>query len=176
VFEIDQPGTQAWKRRRLDDLGYGHPDWERFVPVDFEAGGAWWDELLGAGFDAEARAVVASLGVTMYLTEAAIAATLRQASALAAGSTFVMSFMLPLEQVGAEDRPAVRGAESGARAAGTPWISFFTPGAMLDLARASGFRDVGHVPGSELRDRYFAGRADGLVPARGEDFLVATTT
>jgi RND family efflux transporter MFP subunit len=41
VFEIDQPGPQAWKRQRLIELGFGVPDWLRFVPVDFEAGGAW---------------------------------------------------------------------------------------------------------------------------------------
>jgi methyltransferase (TIGR00027 family) len=39
VFEIDQPGPQAWKRQRLIELGFGVPDWLRFVPVDFEAGG-----------------------------------------------------------------------------------------------------------------------------------------
>ena len=42
VFEVDQPGTQAWKRRRLVELGYGIPDWLRLVPVDFEAGADWW--------------------------------------------------------------------------------------------------------------------------------------
>lgn len=40
VFEVEQPGTQAWKRRRLTELGYDIPDWLRFVPVDFE--GDWW--------------------------------------------------------------------------------------------------------------------------------------
>src|SRR5579862_8915374 len=27
VFEIDQPGPQAWKQRRLIELGYGIPAW-----------------------------------------------------------------------------------------------------------------------------------------------------
>jgi len=35
VFEVDQPGTQAWKRRRLEELGFGVPDWLRLVPIDF---------------------------------------------------------------------------------------------------------------------------------------------
>jgi O-methyltransferase involved in polyketide biosynthesis len=35
VFEIDQSGPQAWKRQRLIELGFGVPDWLRFVPVDF---------------------------------------------------------------------------------------------------------------------------------------------
>src|ERR1700679_4040611 len=38
VFEVDQPGPQAWKRRRLIELGYGIPGWLRLVPGDFEAG------------------------------------------------------------------------------------------------------------------------------------------
>src|SRR5213078_4875348 len=45
VFEVDQPGPQAWKRQRLIDLGYGVPEWLRLVPVDFEAGGSWWQRL-----------------------------------------------------------------------------------------------------------------------------------
>ncbi len=40
VFEVDQPGPQEWKRRRLIELGFGVPEWLRFVPVDFEAGGS----------------------------------------------------------------------------------------------------------------------------------------
>ena len=37
------------------------------------------------------------------------------------------------------------------------------------------FRDVRHVSGRDLNDRYFAGRPDGLRMSTGEDFLVATT-
>ena len=45
VFEVDQPGPQAWKRQRLIELGYGIPDWLRLVPVDFEASGDWWEQV-----------------------------------------------------------------------------------------------------------------------------------
>src|SRR5919108_1869363 len=63
VFEIDQPGPQAWKRQRLVDLGFGIPPFLRFVPVDFEAGDAWWERLAESGFDSARPAVVASTGV-----------------------------------------------------------------------------------------------------------------
>src|SRR5262245_7105007 len=69
VFEVDRPGAQAWKRERLIDLGFGIPPYLRLVPVDFEAGEAWWERLLEAGFDANRPAVVASTGVSMYLTK-----------------------------------------------------------------------------------------------------------
>jgi methyltransferase (TIGR00027 family) len=176
VFEVDRPGPQAWKRQRLIELGFGVAEWLRFVPADFQAGGAWREQLTAAGFDSGEPAVVASTGVSMYLTKEANAATLRQTAALAARSTLAMSFMLPIELTDPEVRPAIERAAEGARANGTPFISFFTPTEMLTLARNTGFKDVQHVSAAELAQRYFAGRTDGLRPPdNSEELLVATT-
>ena len=173
VFEIDQPGPQAWKRRRLAELGLPAP---RFVPVDFEAGGSWWNALAAAGFDAARPAVVASSGVSMYLSRAAIAATLRQVASLATGSSLAMSFLLPPEMASPEVRPGLEMALKGAAASGTPFVSFFRPEEMLALAREAGFREARHVPASALADRYFTGRSDSLrPPGNAEELLVAET-
>ena len=174
VFEVDQPGTQAWKRRRLTELGYGVPEWLRLVPVDFEAGASWPEEAVNAGFDAARPAVVASAGVSMYLTREANAATLRDLATLAPGSTVALTFLLPLDLVDERDRPGWIMSENGARSSGTPFISFFAPQEFLGLARAAGFAGVRHVSGRDLNDRYFAGRPDGLRMSTGEDFLIAT--
>jgi methyltransferase (TIGR00027 family) len=176
VFEVDRPGPQAWKRQRLVELRFGIPSFLRLVPVEFEAGDKWWERLAAAGFDGGRPAVVASTGVSMYLTNDAIAATLRQVAALAAGSTLAMSFMLPIEMAGPEVRPGIERAAEGARTSGTPFISFFTPAEMLALAREAGFRGVQHVSAAALAERYFAGRTDGLRPPNNsEELLVATT-
>lgn len=176
VFEVDRPGPQAWKRQRLVALGFGIPSFLRLVPVDFEAGDAWWAQLAEAGFDANRPAVVASTGVSVYLTQDAIAATLRRVASLAPGSTFAMSFMLPIDLADPEVRPGIERAAEGARANGTPFISFFTPPEMLALAREAGFRDVQHVSAAALAQRYFSGRTDGLRPPNNsEELLVATT-
>ncbi len=174
VFEIDRPGAQSWKRQRLTELGWGVPSCLRLVAVDLERGESWRQRLAESGFDASRPAVVTSAGVSMYLTREAIAATLRDASALAAGSTLVMSFMLPIELTDPEVRPAIERAAQGARASGTPFVSFFRPAAMLGLAREAGFRTVEHVSAAQLSERYFAGRADGLRPPNNsEELLVA---
>lgn len=176
VFEIDQPGTQAWKRQRLIACGYGLPDWLHLVPVDFEAGDQWQQRLVEHGFDASRPAVVASTGVSMYLTKEAVAATLRQNAALAPGSTLAMTFLLPLELMDADVRPGFEMAAKGARASGTPFLSFFAPDELLALAREAGLKDAQHVSGATLAERYFTGRTDGLrPPSHGEDLLVATT-
>jgi methyltransferase (TIGR00027 family) len=177
VFEVDQPGPQAWKRQRLMELGFGIPSYLRLVPVDFEVGETWWERVTEAGFDAAQPAVVASTGVSMYLTRDAINTTLHQVASLSSGSTLAMSFLLPIELTDPEVRPGIERAAEGARASGTPFISFFTPSEMLALAREAGFRHVEHVSAAALARRYFAGRTDGLRPPNNsEELLLATTS
>jgi methyltransferase (TIGR00027 family) len=176
VFEVDQPGPQAWKRQRLVELGFGVPDGLRFVPVDFEAGQNWRDGLAIAGFDDSKPAIVVSTGVSMYLSQEANAATLRQIAELAPGSTLAMTFLLPLQMADPEVRPGLEMAEKGARASGTPFLSFFTPQQILALAHQAGFREARHVSAADLAQRYFVGRTDGLRPPNNaEELLVATT-
>jgi len=176
VFEVDQPGPQAWKRQRLIELGFGIPDWLHFVPVDFEAGKSWREELVTAGFDDSKPAIVVSTGVSMYLTREANQITLSQVAALAAGSTLAMTFLLPLELADPDVRPGLEMAAKGAKASGTPFISFFTPEEIQALALEAGFRDARHISAVDLTQRYFMDRTDGLRPPKNaEELLVATT-
>ncbi|KVL52438.1 class I SAM-dependent methyltransferase [Burkholderia territorii] len=175
VFEVDPPAPQAWKRRRLTELGFGVPDWLRFVPVDFEAKQSWRDALVRAGFDRAKPAVVVSTGVSMYLTHDANVAALREVASLAPGSTFAMTFLLPLELADPDVRPGLEMAAKGARASGTPFVSFFTPAEIRALATQAGFARAEHVSAEELARRYFADRTDGLrPPGNAEELLVAT--
>jgi O-methyltransferase involved in polyketide biosynthesis len=112
----------------------------------------------------------------MYLTKDANTTTLRQVAALAPGSTFAMTFLFPLELADAEVRPGLAMAEKGARASGTPFLSFFTPRDILALAHEAGFAEACHVSAADLTQRYFVGRTDGLRPPNNaEDLLVAAT-
>lgn len=174
VYEVDQPGTQAWKRRRLAEEGYPLPEVLHFVPVDFEIGESWWDALKLSGFDAGSPAVVSSTGVSMYLTREATDATLRQVAALAPGSTLAMTFMLPLDVLDDVERAMLAGVEAQARASGTPFISHYAPDEIVDMCRAAGFTSAHVVSPGELTERYFAGRGDGLRPPSAEQVVVAT--
>lgn len=175
LYEVDQPGPQAWKQQRLGEMGLAIPDGLKFVPVDFEAGDSWWEKLVAGGFDTARPAMVASTGVSMYLTREAVAATLRQIATLASGSTLAMTFLEPLELIDVPERAQHQAVYERARAAGTPFLSFFAPDEMLKLALEAGFRQARHVSTADLIDRYFADRTDGLRPSSGESILVAGT-
>jgi O-methyltransferase involved in polyketide biosynthesis len=144
------------------------------VPVDFKTT-SWWDGLLANGFDVDKLAVVASLGVSMYLTREATAATLPQSATLAPGSTLAMTFMQPLELVEPDEQAMHRATDAAARASGTPFISYYAPDEILAMTRDAGFKTARHVTAADYTQRYFADRMDGLRPFTTEELLVATT-
>jgi methyltransferase (TIGR00027 family) len=174
IYEIDQPDTLAWKQKRLVALDFGIPEYLHFVSVNFETS-SWWEQLVSEGFDASKPTVVACTGVSLYLTQDAIKATLKRIAMLASGSTLAMTFNLPIELVDAEDKPLIEMSEKGAKASGTPMISFFSPDEMLALAREAGFKEAKTISTKDMKQNYFMNRTDNLIPASGEVFLLATT-
>jgi methyltransferase (TIGR00027 family) len=175
IFEVDQPGPQAWKRQRLAENGFDTPTWLHFVQVDFEAGQSWWDQLRAAGFDQRKPTVVVSTGVSMYLSKEANEATLRQIARLAPGSTLAMTFMLALDLLEPKERASMEFVMKRAADSGTPFVSLFAPSAITTLAESAGFKAARYVAADELFQRYFANRSDGLRAGHAEAFLVAVT-
>jgi methyltransferase (TIGR00027 family) len=159
VFEVDHPASQAWKRERLAELGVSPPANLVFAPIDFEtqtlrAG------LLAAGFDFAANAVFSWIGVTMYLTLAAIEATLETVAACAPDSRIVLTYNPPRSALKDQGLAMHSRMSQLADEMGEPWISLFTPAEAEALLRSYGFRKVDHFGPKEAIRAYFAGRPD----------------
>jgi methyltransferase (TIGR00027 family) len=174
IFEVDEPGPQAWKIQRLKDLKLPLPESLHFVPVDFE-NQSWWEELLKAGFNPNEPAVIVSTGVSMYLSGEANLATLSQIAKLAKGSTFAMTFMLAMDLLKYQERAIMEFVMKKAAESGTPFVSLFSPEDIMALAREAGFPKTQYVSAQEIFERYFKQRTDGLRAGDAEAFLVAET-
>jgi methyltransferase (TIGR00027 family) len=164
IFEVDHPGTQDWKREHLAAAGIGEPDRVSFVPADFER-----DSLAGrlgqAGFDPARPALVSWLGVTMYLTGAAISQTLAGIGGFAPGTQLITDYMLP---PGLRDEAGATYAGLVAPAAaerGEPWLTFLAPGGMTALLEGHGFGAVEHVRQRDSIPAALWDRTDSLRPA-----------
>src|SRR5258708_33387606 len=72
VFEVDQAASQAWKHRRLEEMGVAIPPSVAFVPLDAEVDDLG-QALTGAGFDMRVPAIVSAIAATQYLTHPALA-------------------------------------------------------------------------------------------------------
>ena len=173
VFEIDEPTTQQWKQDRLRELDMKMPARQVFVPLDFEHGRSWVEALKERGFDVTAPSTIASTGVAQYITGDAMRATMQEAAALAAGTTLVCTFVVPVDLIDAKDREIRAFTEQGAAAMGAPWISFYSPEEFRTLALDAGFDDVRHISPVDLTDLYFRGRPDGLRIPSNEHLIVA---
>jgi methyltransferase (TIGR00027 family) len=163
VFEVDRPATQATKLRLI--RGWVHPQDRahvRFVPVDLVREDLA-SALRQAGFAVLERAVVVWEGVTNYLTEPAVDATLRHVAGLSAsGSRLIFTYV---------DRGALdgTGAFSGVeewqtvvRRQGEPWRFGFDPAELPRYLSVRGMRLILDVSARDAAARYLAplGRHD----------------
>ena len=165
VYEVDDPPMQAWKRRRIEQLNLPRASAVRFVPCDFETV-AISEALAGAGFIAEALTFVSWLGVTQYLTQDAVAATLDWVSQLSTGSEIVFTFVVPSPEAETEkEQHAARG---------TRFETFFTPEQMTQVIEEAGLRAEVFTP-EAIDALYFQDRDDGLHASTGEWLVVGRT-
>ncbi len=165
VFEVDHPASQGVKRAALAAAGIEVPGSVRYVPADL-ARDPLARCLAAAGFDAAAPAVIAWLGVTMYLTAEAVAETMTAVAGLAPGTELIADYLLPPD---ARDEAGALFGTLVAQASaeqGEPWRSFFTPGQMADLAGRAGFGAVRAVSQRDTIPAQLWQRADSLRPAK----------
>lgn len=194
VFEVDHPGTQAFKRRRLRS----RREHVTHVAVDFER-----DDLERAlragGFDPGRPSVFLWEGVTQYLTAEAVDATLRAVRRLGApGSALVFTYVdrVAIDQ-GAAAFPEARRWIEGVQKRGEPWIFGLDPAAVDGYLRARRFALTSDLSTADAGRPYFAAakrsergsrlyrvatanvivRADHVVdpPARGQEPASVTT-
>lgn len=147
-FEVDEPATQAEKRRRTAALA-GYPvDAATYVACDFEADD-FLERLAAHGFRADVPALFVWEGVSYYLPEAAVRATLgRVAAGTDARSAIVFDYVRK-KFVHGELRDA-KDAEARAHVAklGEPFR--FGTDDVLPLLYEAGFRHVRTASFDEL--------------------------
>jgi methyltransferase (TIGR00027 family) len=161
VFEVDHPSTQAWKRSQLAAASIPIPAGVTFAPVDFERE-TLGDGLAQAGFDRTAPAFFSWLGVTIYLTEDAIASTLKVIASTARGGGLAFDYVVPRSSVGFTSRLAFDALAGRVAAAGEPFQTFFESGVLHERLISLGFRSITDLGSDEMNARYFADRTDGL--------------
>lgn len=92
VFEVDQPDTQEFKRKRLADLNWRILRNLHFVPADLSKE-RLADALLRSPYNPSVKSLFSLLGVTMYLSPDDVFETLRSVAQMApAGSSVIFDY------------------------------------------------------------------------------------
>lgn len=159
-FEVDRGAMQAWKQRRLAQLGVG-TERVHFVPADLEHDMVL-DLLTAAGFRLNAPACVLWLGVTPYVPPKDVVKMLAQVRAFARGTLVLFDFIVPealLDDVG---RTTVRTLRQNMASHGEAGATDFHPDVLIHTLRTLGFSSVELLSEETLNARYCAGRTDGF--------------
>ena len=164
VFEVDHPASQEAKRAAVAAAGIPVPGNLTLVPADLGED-SLVGRLAGAGFDLSVPAVFGWLGVTMYLEEDAIAATLAAIAGLAPGSEVIADYLLPEDARDEEGALYGRLVAQASAERGEPWRSCFTPAQIEDLARRAGLRGARSVRQRDTVPAALWRRTDSLHPA-----------
>jgi methyltransferase (TIGR00027 family) len=159
VFEVDHPATQQWKRELLQTGRLPAPANLTYVPVDFECQ-PLPEQLRSAGFDPQAPAFFAWLGVVPYLTPEAFRSTINFIAAKPPGSGVVLDYSQPRSALPFLERLAHDSLASRVQLAGEPFQLFFTPTEIA--AELTPFCNREDLGSSEINARYFTGRTDNL--------------
>lgn len=161
VFEVDHPATQAFKRRRLAELGWKKPAQLHFIPVDFEQE-SLTEGLTRSSYDSQALSFFSWLGVTYYLTRDTVFSTLRTIAGLSpAGSGVVFDYLDTDAFVPERTAKRVQVMLEAFRKQSMPLITGFDPSTLaVDLARLGLCLRENLTP-ADIHERYFQGRTDG---------------
>jgi methyltransferase (TIGR00027 family) len=151
IIELDLPGTQEYKKRKVQERFFGFPPNLTFLPINFEVDNIN-NVLVKGGWDPNQKTFFIWEGVIYYLTQDAVLGTLRFISESAPGSAVVFDtkrekFISWLDaNVDSPDRvpPKFRyvlSQERNRRATGEPWLFGIPEG-----QEESFFANVAKVP------------------------------
>jgi methyltransferase (TIGR00027 family) len=172
IFEVDHPATQQWKRRRLAEASVSVPDNVSFVPVDFEKV-SLATALAQAGPNMSATTFFSMLGVSQYLTAAALDETLGLVLSAPAHSEIVFSFVPPDHALPPDEANLAAKFTAQFAALGEPWLTRFEPAQLVAKLTARGFSEAIHLSSTDANRRYFCERRDGLNAANLEQMMRA---
>jgi methyltransferase (TIGR00027 family) len=157
IIEVDHPATQSEKRDRIAKSGLSVPENLIFAPADFEHENLS-EVLARCSIGPDEPAFFSWLGVSMYLEDAAIDATLHTIATFAPGSEVSLTFRQPLDE--ASSKLAARVSDLG-----EPFISLFTPGEIDAKLRNAGFSGIDFLTPEKTESLYFVPlRTDLPVP------------
>jgi len=169
VFEVDHPDTQAWKRAALARVLPALPQHVRFVPTNFEQRDLE-RAMAEGGYDESARTFFLWEGVTNYLSEPAVDATLRWCARAAPGSELLFTYVHRDVLVRPERFAGTERLFASLGRVGERWTFALDPTELPAFLAERGFALEGDVGAAEYRERCYGEAARRM---RGHEFYRA---
>jgi methyltransferase (TIGR00027 family) len=162
VFEIDHPSTQGFKLIRIAELGWKHPIKLHFIPIDFTKENLETVITRLPSYDPSVKSFFSWLGVTMYLTQEEVFATLRSISKVSPGGSIVVFNYSSLDAF-VPDKLSLdtQKYREICQKMGEPITTGFNPSVLAEDLGSLGLRLCENLSSEDIEKLYFEGRTDG---------------
>jgi methyltransferase (TIGR00027 family) len=166
VFEVDHPDTQARKLEILEDVSAISSAHVTFVAADFNRRDLA-SIMASTGYRESARTFILWEGVTNYLTEAAVDATLRWCSRARPGSRVLFTYVHQDVLTRPEAFVGTRSLFASLAKAGEALTFGIEPSRLREFLKDRGLPPEQDLGAAEYRERYFGEAARAM---RGHEF------
>lgn len=161
LFEVDHPATQAFKRKRLAQIGLEPPDSLSFVPIDFVEENLS-TALMNSPYDPKRPAFFTWQGVTYYLLRRDVIETFRSIAQIARpGSGIAFDYLDKGFFAPENPHQSVHLVLENVRKVGEPMKTGFEPAALSEELEGLGVHIVEDLSAAQIESRFFAERKDG---------------
>jgi methyltransferase (TIGR00027 family) len=163
VFEFDHPATQEFKLHRLVELGWKHPAKLHFIPIDFTKESLVTALMRSSSYDPKIKTFFSWFGVTSYLPQKDVLATLRFIADVApVGSSLVFDYIDTDAFIPEKLSPQMRELLEYLSKIGEPLGSKgFNPSSLAEELASLGFQLYEDLSPKYIEKRYLQGRAYG---------------
>lgn len=161
TFEIDHPATQPDKLAKLKAVFGKIPEHVCYVPIDFNTQ-TLEERLLESGYDPKRKSLFIWQGVSMYLTEQAVEATLAfVVNHSGPGSAIVFDYIYRGVLNGVHKHSEVSGMRRYRFMTGEGLTFGIAEGEIEAFMKRHGFHQVKDANVDDLRGAYFTGKNAG---------------
>ncbi len=164
VLEVDHPAIQKFKLQRLAELEWKHPTKLPFIPIDFTKENLVTVLTRSSSYDPNVKSFFSWLGVTPYLTQEGVYATLRSIAEVTLANSIIVFDYLDTDAF-------IPGKSSLQMQEQFKYLSKidepiknsgFNPSNLAEELANLGFRIQENLSPLNIEERYFKGRTDGL--------------
>ncbi len=171
TVEVDHPATQSDKLVKVRAIFGVLPAHVAYVPVDFNTQ-TLEECLLAAGYEARLKTLFIWQGVSMYLTGAAVDATLAfVVEHSGPGSAIVFDYVYQAVLDGVQKHSEVGGMRRYRGMIGEGLTFGIPEGAAETFMQARGFQPVKDINANDLKTAYFSGKNAGRALTGGYGIL-----
>lgn len=173
VFEVDHPATQEFKLSRLAELGWELPGNLYFIPIDFTKENLATVLTRSPSYDPSVKSFFSWLGVTMYLTQDEVFATLRSIADVSPTGSIVIFDYLDLDAFNPEKATKIQRRLKFLRDISEPMITGFEPTILADYLASLGFHLKENLNSDDIEKLYFQGYTNEYHAAKHGHFAYA---